>query len=190
MVEQNFNDLLQLAISSHKEGALDEAEIYYRKILKDIHGHGDANHNFGILLIQKGEFEQGCKHIELALNTDADNKQYWVNYIEVLYNNNRYSEAGDAIIKCNQLGVHDQRIFQLRSKLLGNQKQYASDILNKESHSILEVAKMFKSKIRFLKKRPGERYSSAMTNMNLSNKVHRYFGKKKLKDYIEKLIIK
>ena len=63
-------------------------------------------------------------------------------------------------------------------------------ISNKKSFSILEVAKIFKSKIRFLKKRPGERYSSAMTNMNLSNKVHRYFGKKKLKDYIEKLIIK
>jgi UDP-glucose 4-epimerase len=61
-------------------------------------------------------------------------------------------------------------------------------ISNKESFSILEVAKLFKSKIRFLKKRPGERYSSALTNMNLSNKVYRYFGKKKLKDYIKKII--
>ncbi len=57
-------------------------------------------------------------------------------------------------------------------------------ISNKKSFSILEVAKMFKSKIKFLKKRPGERYSSALTKMNLSNKVHRYFGKKRLNDYI------
>ena len=57
-------------------------------------------------------------------------------------------------------------------------------ISNKQSFSILEVAKMFKSKIKYLKKRPGERYSSALTNMNLSNKVYRYFGKTKLRDYI------
>ena len=63
-------------------------------------------------------------------------------------------------------------------------------ISNKQSFSILEVAKMFNSKIKFLKKRPGERYSSALTSMNLSNKVHKKFGKKKLKDYIKKIINK
>ena len=57
-------------------------------------------------------------------------------------------------------------------------------ISNKKTYTILEVAKMFNSKIKFLKKRPGERYASALTNMNLSNKVYKYFGKKKLSDYI------
>ena len=47
---------------------------------------------------------------------------------------------------------------------------------------------MFKSQIKFLKKRPGERYASAMTNMNLSNKVHKYFGKKNLNDYIKNFL--
>ena len=63
-------------------------------------------------------------------------------------------------------------------------------ISNKQSFSILEVAKMFKSKIKFLKKRPGERYSSALTSMNLSNKVHKKFGKKKLKNYVNNFLSK
>mgnify|MGYP001169361050 CR=1 FL=1 len=63
-------------------------------------------------------------------------------------------------------------------------------ISHKKSYSILEVAYMFKSKIKFLKKRPGERYASALTNMNLSNKVYKYFGKKDLKKYIENIIKK
>ena len=63
-------------------------------------------------------------------------------------------------------------------------------ISNKESFSILEVARMFKSKIKFLKKRPGERYASALAHMNLSNKVYKYFGKKKLRDYINEIIVK
>ena len=61
-------------------------------------------------------------------------------------------------------------------------------ISNKKSFSILEVAKMFKSKIKFLKKRPGERYASALAHMNLSNKVYKYFGKKRLKDYINEIV--
>ncbi len=63
-------------------------------------------------------------------------------------------------------------------------------ISHKKSYSILEVAYMFKSKIKFLRKRPGERYASALTNMNLSNKVYKYFGKKDLKKYIENIIKK
>ena len=63
-------------------------------------------------------------------------------------------------------------------------------IANHKSYSILEVAKMFKSKIKFLSKRPGERYASALTNMNLSNKVYKYFGKISLKIYVENFIKK
>tara|TARA_B100001057_G_scaffold118265_1_gene116851 strand:- start:239 stop:1123 length:885 start_codon:yes stop_codon:yes gene_type:complete len=63
-------------------------------------------------------------------------------------------------------------------------------ISHKKSYSILEVAKLFKTKIKFLKKRRGERYASALTNMNLSNKVYKYFGKISIKNYIENFINK
>ena len=63
-------------------------------------------------------------------------------------------------------------------------------IASKESLSIIEVAKMFKSKIKFLNKRPGERYASALTKMNLSNKVYRHFGKIKLSKYINEFLKK
>ena len=61
-------------------------------------------------------------------------------------------------------------------------------ITNKKSFSIEEVAKMFKSKITYLPKRSGERYSSALVKKNLSNKVYTYFGKIELKDYINDFI--
>ena len=61
-------------------------------------------------------------------------------------------------------------------------------IANKKSYSILSVAKMFKSKIKFLPKRPGERYASALKNRNLSNKIYKYFGKTSLKNYIDNFI--
>ena len=61
-------------------------------------------------------------------------------------------------------------------------------ILNRENYTILQVAKMFKSKIKFLPSRPGERYASALTSMNLSNKVFKLYGKISLKNYIKSVI--
>ena len=61
-------------------------------------------------------------------------------------------------------------------------------ISHKKSYSIIEVAKMFTKKIKFLPKRSGERYASALTNMNLSNKVYKHFGTKNLKEYIKEFI--
>ena len=61
-------------------------------------------------------------------------------------------------------------------------------ISNKNSYSILKVAKMFKSKIVLLKPRLGERYASALTKMSNNNKIIQKFGKLQLKDYISSFI--
>jgi|TARA_B100000795_G_scaffold266212_1_gene249057 UDP-glucose 4-epimerase len=61
-------------------------------------------------------------------------------------------------------------------------------ISNKKSYTILEVAKMFNSKVKFLSSRRGERFASALTSLNLSNKVFKQFGKINLKDYIKNIV--
>tara|TARA_B100001093_G_scaffold87500_1_gene79443 strand:+ start:2923 stop:3810 length:888 start_codon:yes stop_codon:yes gene_type:complete len=61
-------------------------------------------------------------------------------------------------------------------------------IANKNSYSILDVAKMFKSRVKFLPKRKGERYASELKNKNLSNKMYKYFGKINLKNYVKNFI--
>ena len=58
-------------------------------------------------------------------------------------------------------------------------------IASRKSYSILDVAKLFGTRVKYLPKRPGERYASALKNMNLSNKVYKYFGKIELKNYIK-----
>ena len=63
-------------------------------------------------------------------------------------------------------------------------------ISNKKSYSIFQVAKMFNKKIRYLPKRSGERYASALSNLSLSNKIYKYYGKVNLKDYIKEFLKK
>ena len=61
-------------------------------------------------------------------------------------------------------------------------------IAYRKSYSIIQVAKMFKTKLVYLKKRPGGRYASALTKISLNNKVFKRFGKIDLKDYISSFI--
>ena len=88
----------------------------------------------------------------------------------------RFTHVFDTVIAC---------IFVWRKN---KNKHYS--IVSKQSHSIIELAKMFKSKIRYLPKREGERFASALTKMNLNNKIIRLSAKIKLRDYIKNFLIK
>ena len=61
-------------------------------------------------------------------------------------------------------------------------------ISSKKSYSIQEVARLFKSKIKYIPKRLGERYSSTLTKMNLSNKIVHRYGKIQLNNYIREFL--
>ena len=63
-------------------------------------------------------------------------------------------------------------------------------VASNKSYSINQLAKMFNYKIKYLRKRPGERFSSALKRMNLTNKVIRIKTKIKLNDYIKDFLIK
>jgi len=63
-------------------------------------------------------------------------------------------------------------------------------ISNKKSYTIEQVAKLFNSKIKYFPFRKGERFASALTNMTISNKVYKNFGRINLKDYIKDFILR
>ena len=61
-------------------------------------------------------------------------------------------------------------------------------IASKQSFSIIELAKLFRNKIKYLPKRAGERYASALTKMNLNNQIIRLSAKIRLKDYVKNFL--
>jgi UDP-glucose 4-epimerase len=86
----------------------------------------------------------------------------------------RFTNVYDTVKAC---------IFAWRSNKC---KHYS--IASKQSYSIIELAKLFKSKIRYLPIRKGERFASALTKMNLNNKIIRLSAKIKLKDYVKNFL--
>ena len=69
-----------------------------------------------------------------------------------------------------------------------NQRKHYS-IASKRSYSIIELAKLFRIKIRYLPMRKGERFASALTKMNLNNRIVRLSAKIRLKDYINNFLM-
>ena len=69
-----------------------------------------------------------------------------------------------------------------------NNKCRHYSVSNKKSFTIKETAKLFRSKIKYLPPRKGERVASALTTMSLKSKVYKYFGELKLKDYVDNFI--
>ena len=85
-------------------------------------------------------------------------------------------------------------VYSAKSASIGNNGNDKNNkcrhysISSKKSYNILQVAKMFNTKIKFLPPRLGERYASALTSMNLYNKVHKLFGKINLVDYVKNIV--
>ena len=67
----------------------------------------------------------------------------------------------------------------------GKQKEYM--LCTNKSHSILSIAKMFGSRIKFIKNRPGERFGSTIINNN-AKKILGFKAKKGIKTYIKDFI--
>ena len=84
--------------------------------------------------------------------------------------------------------THIQDTVKICYEAFKNDKCRYYSISNKNSYSIIEVAKMFGSKIIYLKARSGERYASALTKISHNNKIIQKYGKLQLKDYITSFI--
>ena len=86
--------------------------------------------------------------------------------------------------------THIQDTIEICFKAWKNNRSRYYSISNKKSYTILEVAKLFNSKIKFLPPRKGERFASALSSMSLSNKVYKNFGRTDLRDYVSDFLKK
>jgi UDP-glucose 4-epimerase len=67
----------------------------------------------------------------------------------------------------------------------GRQNEYM--LCTNKSYSIIQIAKMFNTKIKFIKKRPGDRFGSTTINNN-AKKILGFTAKKDIKNYIKDFI--
>ncbi|WP_052408659.1 O-linked N-acetylglucosamine transferase family protein [Paraburkholderia acidipaludis] len=95
---------LQQAIAHHNANRIEQAGQLYHAILSSEPDHPDANHNFGVLLLQKGDVTGGLSHLQAAVSAAPERRNFWVNYVNVLTMSGRQEEAQRASAAAREHG--------------------------------------------------------------------------------------
>ena len=88
----------------------------------------------------------------------------------------RFTHISDTVEACYQAWIKNKNAH------------YA--VASKKSYSIIELAKLFNFKVKYLPPRKGERFASSLNKMNLNNKINKIYGKIEIKNYIKLFIDK
>ena len=109
---------LQKAIDFHRSGRAPEAEALYRAFLRTNPHHGEANHNLGALLAQRGEMQQSLPFFQAALRGDTSQGQYWLSYARALLSAGQDAEALTLLNQGRQRGLAGAAADALLAKAL------------------------------------------------------------------------
>ena len=107
---------LKKAIDLHKAGRAHEAETLYRAFLGAQPRHGEANHNLGALLAQRGEMVQSLPFFRTALEADSSVGQYWLSYARALHSAGRSDEAQTLLQRGRRQGLSGPACDALTAK--------------------------------------------------------------------------
>jgi tetratricopeptide (TPR) repeat protein len=75
---------LEEAIGLQRAGRVDAAERIYRRVLQTCPDHAEANHNLGIIGMQRGKLLEGVAHFRRALQADPGHELYRRSYARAL----------------------------------------------------------------------------------------------------------
>lgn len=89
----NTEDLLEQAISYHKAGRPAEAERLYRLVVQHEPRQALAQHNLGVVIVQRGAIAESVAHFKAALDANPREGLYWLSYARALLKTGQAPEA-------------------------------------------------------------------------------------------------
>jgi tetratricopeptide (TPR) repeat protein len=104
-MSSSFETVLQQAIALHRRGDGVAAEPLYRAVLADQPAHGEANHNLGMLLAQRGCDAESLPLFQAALKSQPGTGQYWLSYASALLATGHPREAQMVLSRGQQRGL-------------------------------------------------------------------------------------
>ena len=89
-------DMLAQALTHHRAGRLNEADLFYRQILTDWPNNPDALHRFGVLAAQLGHHEPAATLISRAIQQRPASGDFYASLGNVLYLQGRLHDGQEA----------------------------------------------------------------------------------------------
>lgn len=116
----SIDQALEQAVSQHHAGRLAEAEMLYRAILQIDPNHPEANHNVGVLAVQMQQPAVGLPHFIAALEANPAHGQYWLSYIDALFQAGQAEAAREVLALAQQQGLQGDEVEALMTRLQGD----------------------------------------------------------------------
>lgn len=117
MLQQSLEQVFELALHQHQAGLLTQAASLYLSVLETDPDHAAANHNMGMLAVQKQQPAAGLEYFQRALVGDAKREPYWLSYIDALIQAGELHQAQEILKKGRQTGLHGPAIDSLAQRL-------------------------------------------------------------------------
>lgn len=113
----SLEQVLQHAVSHHQAGRIQEAEDLYRTILQAQPTQPDANHNMGVLAVQRGQPAVALPYFEAALAARPEQPHRWLSYIETLIQAGQAEVARQVLALGRQHGLEGAAVEALAGQL-------------------------------------------------------------------------
>ncbi|MDD5298852.1 MAG: tetratricopeptide repeat protein, partial [Rhodocyclaceae bacterium] len=110
---------LRQAVAHHQAGQLQEAGELYRAILQTDPGHPEANHRMGMLAVQMEQPEAGLSYLMAALDADPARGQYWLSYIDALFQAGQLEAAREVLELARRQGLEGDAVDALAARMEG-----------------------------------------------------------------------
>ncbi|MEC5407456.1 tetratricopeptide repeat protein [Paraburkholderia sp. MPAMCS5] len=102
---QDIALVMQSAIEQYHAGEIDDAAALFGAIIDAVPDHADANYNLGVIKVQTERAAEAVPHFEVALGVKPANGQYWVAYINALFESDQVAAGWVAVEMAQQQGV-------------------------------------------------------------------------------------
>jgi tetratricopeptide (TPR) repeat protein len=110
-MEDMIKETLAKGVERHLAGELDLACQLYDAAIKLQPNHADANHNMGLLKLDKGNDLDALLYLQTALQADTSIAQFWLSYINALVKLERRDEAARIISLAKENGMEGEEFL-------------------------------------------------------------------------------
>ena len=116
-VELSIAKMLQQGVAAHKDGKPQDAERFYRAILKIQPEHPDANHNLGVLAVSFNQTYKALPLFKTALKANPKMLQYWISYVDALIKEQDLESAKRVIQLAKERGMDTDSLDSLEAEI-------------------------------------------------------------------------
>ena len=102
--------VLQAAVAAHQAGDLKEAVRLYGEVLDEQPSNAIANYNLGVLSLGIQNLETAIILFKNAVDSNPDEKQYWLSYIDALKRDGQFEKAEE---------VNEEALWYLNRQSIG-----------------------------------------------------------------------